>query len=147
MLSFLICRDPTLPIFLSVLLSFIHHPLQQRRERQTWQAPLLVLGDPWIWLARIFALKTARGRRVPNHETPAPPESRGNGTSRVGPQRISLMWEIQRNPKAHPKPKTKLAATKKIWNKALKTPTRTESPANTVAQSAPRSQCVKDRKW
>lgn len=99
-----------------------------------------VLVAPWIWPARILALKTARGRSVPNHQTPALPESCSNAASRVGLQRISLISEIQRNPKAHPK--TKLAATKKICNKALETPTRTESPAKIVAQSVPRSQSV-----
>lgn len=93
-----------------------------------------VLAALWIWPVRILNLKTARGRSVPNHQTPALPESRSNGASRVGPQRISLISEIQRNPKAHPKPKTKLTATKKICNKALETPTRAESPSNIVGQ-------------
>lgn len=84
---------------------------------------------------------------MPNRKTPTLPESRSNGASRVGPQRISLISEIQRNPKAHPKPKTKLTATKKIYSEALETHTGTERPSNTVAQSVPRSQSVKDRKW
>ncbi len=72
--------------------------------------------------------KDSKRESVPNRQTPALPESRSNGASRVSPQRISLISEIQRNPKAHPK--TKLAATKKLCNKALESPASTESPAN-----------------